>query len=258
MGIAIIAKGADFSENNIGTVTPSTVVNLLSLSISGPSSIEGKTAQFSAVYTPSNTTQKGVVWSIESGGTYATIDASTGQLTVLSGADGDDVVIKATSSKNASIYATKTVNVTYQSAYDYYYDWAALLETNQTDWQANVKTPNIDGHQYWFIKNDNTKIGQSISAVKTSGMDYGAVKVFKIPCGGASKLRVPVMKSSSGFGYAWTDENDIITGLYMNTTIDSGTYQELTVPAGTAFLWLPLSNSVYTALGENMVVEQTE
>lgn len=257
MGLAIIAKGADFSENNIGTVTPSSVVNLLSLSISGPSSVEGTEADFSVAYTPSDTTQRGVVWSIDSGGTYASINASTGKLTILSGASGNDVVIRATSTKNSSIFATKTVNVAYY--YYYYYDWAALLNTNQESWQGSTYTPNIDGHQYFFIKaDDNTKIGQSISAVNAGGTNYGAVKVFKIPCAGASKLRVPVMKSSSGFGYAWTDANDVITGLYLNTTITTGTYQDLIVPANTAFLWLPLSNSVYTELGENMVVEQAD
>lgn len=258
MGISIIVKGADFSNKNIGQVTPSSVVNLLGLSISGPSTVEGDEADFSVAYIPSNTTQRGVVWNIESGSSYASIDASTGKLTILSGADGDDVVIKATSSYDNTIFATKTVNVTYIANY-YHYDWAALLETNQTDWRAVNYNSGVDGWKYRFIiANDNSKIGQSISAVKSGGNDYGSLQVFKIPCAGASKMRVPVFKSTSGYGYAFTDSSDIVTGLYTNSTVETGTYQELTVPAGTAYLWMTLSKSVYDVLGEDMVVEQTE
>ena len=253
MGIAIIAKGADFSENKIGTVTPSTFVELLSLSISGPSTVENS-AQFEAAFSPSNTTQRGVTWSIESGSQYATINANTGELTTLPGADGNIVTIKVTSKAKPSVSATKTVTTTTPTVYD----WNDLLAMNQTSWQvAGPNTPNIDGYQYYFIKaDDNTKIGQNISAIKGGNEEYGAVKMFKIPVDGWNKVNCPVFKTSSGYGYAFTDNNDIVKGLYTNSSLNSGTYQDITVPSGATYLYLPLSNSIYTELGENMVVSQ--
>lgn len=253
MGIAIIAKGADFGSKNIGQVTPVNIVELSSLSIVGPDSVNNS-AQFEVGYSPSNTTQRGVTWSIKSGSQYATIDANTGELTTLPGADGNSVTIKVTSKAKPSVSATKTVTTTTTTTV---YDWNDLLAMNQTSWQAGHNTPNIDGYQYYFIRAaDNTKIGQNISAVKGGSQEFGAVKMFKIPVDGWNKVNCPVFKTSSGYGYAFTDNNDVVKGLYTNSSIESGTYQDITVPSGATYLYLSLSNSIYTALGENMVVSQ--
>ena len=53
-----------------------------------------------------------MIWSVTSGSAYASIDQS-GLLTVKSGANGNAVTIRATSKENTSIYAEKTVTVTY-------------------------------------------------------------------------------------------------------------------------------------------------
>ena len=248
MGIAIIAKGADFSENNIGSVTPASIVNLLGLSISGPSTVTGTEAHFDAVYNPSNTTQRGVTWSVESGSTYASINASSGVLTVLSGASNASVTIKATSNANPSIAATKTIAVTYQAALT----WNDLLLCNQTGWQRQGQVGTefpVDGHGYDYIHaEDNTKVGANISTVHhLTDTDHGALQVFKIPVpDGAASVRLYPIKTSQYSGYAFVDNSDVVTGFIYNTTVNSGTAATYSIPAGSKFLYMPLSPSVYT------------
>lgn len=251
MGIAIIAKGADFSNKNIGQVTPVNIVELSSLSIVGPDSVNNS-AQFEVGYSPSNTTQRGVTWSIKSGSQYATIDANTGLLTTLPGAGNSSVTIKVTSKAKPSVSAEKTVTTTTTAVLD----WNDLLATNQTQYRNNKKNDDgvIDGYIYYFIHaDDQSKVGQNLSAVMGSTDDEsGTLQCFKIPVSGFSTIRVPVFKSSSGYGYAFTDDGNVVKGLYQNSTIDSGTYQDIAIPSGATYLYLPLPSSVYTAVGTAM------
>lgn len=113
MGKAIILDDCDFSQFNLGKVTFVDDTELQSLEISGKSSAIGEEEQYEVVYNPSQTTQRRVAWSIESGSQYATIDQD-GLLTILQGATSSSVVIKCQSLDNIDIYATKTVVVTYQ------------------------------------------------------------------------------------------------------------------------------------------------
>ena len=102
--------------NPNNTVIDKVEIALTGLAVSGDSTVGNASnkAQFSIVYTPSNTTQRGVSWSVVSGSAYASIDES-GLLTVKSGANGSAVTIRATSKENTAIYAEKTVTVTYVS-----------------------------------------------------------------------------------------------------------------------------------------------
>lgn len=113
MGTAIIIPKISFADSDMGKVTISTERPLEGLAIYGPDTVYDETnqAQYYIKYFPAGTTERGIVWSIYSGSEYATINASTGVLTVLNGADEDTVVIKATSSENSSIIAYKTVTV---------------------------------------------------------------------------------------------------------------------------------------------------
>ncbi|HBH09063.1 MAG TPA: hypothetical protein DDX40_06660 [Rikenellaceae bacterium] len=103
--------------NPNNTVIDNVDVELTGLTISGSSTVnnDDNTAQFTVTYTPSNSTQRGVLWSVESGSAYASIDES-GKLTALKGANGNTVKIRATSKENSSIYAEKSVSVTYKAA----------------------------------------------------------------------------------------------------------------------------------------------
>ena len=96
---------------NITEILPTGIV------IIGPDnvSVSGNTAQFQVTYSPSNTTQRSITWSVVSGSDYASIDEK-GLLTVKEGANGSTVKIRATSKDNSSVYAEKSVTVTYKIA----------------------------------------------------------------------------------------------------------------------------------------------
>lgn len=103
--------------NPDNTVIDNVEIALTGLVISGDSTVnsDSNTAQFSVSYTPSNTTQRGILWSVVSGSDYASIDEK-GLLTVKEGANGSTVKIRATSKDNSSVYAEKSVTVTYKIA----------------------------------------------------------------------------------------------------------------------------------------------
>lgn len=111
---AVEVASIDASSLGQSIVDAWDAVALTGLSVSGDSTVGnmGNKAQYSVEYSPSDTTQRGVIWSVTSGSAYASIDQS-GLLTVKSGANGNAVTIRATSKENTSIYAEKTVTVTY-------------------------------------------------------------------------------------------------------------------------------------------------
>lgn len=113
MGVAIVIPNADFEAISLGQVTFKNVPGVLSVEILGDSSVTNR-YQFSAKCLPESsiTTGKGFIWSIVSGGQYATIDEQ-GVLTALSGAEDSEVTIQATSKYNTEISETKTISVTY-------------------------------------------------------------------------------------------------------------------------------------------------
>ena len=112
MGIAIIVPGVSYSDNNLGKVTISQKLPVTGISIVGNEVVRGESYQYTISYSPSNTSQRGVVWSVEQGSEYATINQN-GLLTILQGASSNDVTIKAVSTYNADVVATKVLQVTY-------------------------------------------------------------------------------------------------------------------------------------------------
>ena len=103
--------------NPNNTVIDKVDIDITGLGILGPSTVNdvSNTAQFQVTYSPSNTTQRSITWSVVSGSDYASIDEK-GQLTVKGGANGSTVKIRATSKDNSSVYAEKSVTVTYKIA----------------------------------------------------------------------------------------------------------------------------------------------
>lgn len=242
MGIAIIAKGADFSDNNIGTVTPFTDVQLSSISIDGPDTVVGTQAVFDIEYSPSNTTHRGVTWSITSGGQYATIN-SQGKLTVLGGASSASVTIQATSTYNQLITATKTITVTYNVEYDL----EALIGFNDFS-KKRSKFPNFPtGWAYPLMNAGQQYVGGTVTAALDTSATGSCPYFFKIPIPENSvSVNLPVMKSTSGYGYGFCDNSEILLSTYINTTIDSGTYNDITIPTGATYVIMPLAQSIYT------------
>ena len=133
MGIAVIIPNVNYGDANLGKVTLQQGVPLRSMTIVGPDEITEPTL-FTVNFFPANTSQRGIVWSIVSGGTYASINAETGELTPIVGAVLNDVVIRATSSADSDIYAEKTVTVSYGMVYiekkGLVGDGAAMIRTN--------------------------------------------------------------------------------------------------------------------------------
>lgn len=120
MGVAIIIPGVVFTEN-LGKVTlvdggGDVTVEVKSIAIAGSATVNTSSnkATYSVAYTPTNTTQKGVTWSLESGGEYATID-SMGTLTVKG---SGSVTIKAVSKYNAAVTTKKVVSVVFNEVHE--------------------------------------------------------------------------------------------------------------------------------------------
>ena len=113
MGIGIFVPNADFSSLNLGQVTPLQDIPVTAIAIAMNASYSGTTFTPSITYTPTNSNKKGVTWSITAGGTYATINATTGVVTILSTANASNITIQAVSNYDSSIVATATTAVTY-------------------------------------------------------------------------------------------------------------------------------------------------
>lgn len=115
MGKALIVPGVSFAGAGLGKVTRFAPAPLESITIEGPATVVGTMALYTVLYTPSGTSQIGVVWDIVSGAEAASI-SQEGHLTVLPGATAAPVRIRATSAVNPEISATLDVVVTYSSA----------------------------------------------------------------------------------------------------------------------------------------------
>lgn len=112
MGTAIRALNSTFSTN-LGQITPLQDIPVTAIEIAMNASYSGTTFTPSITYTPTNSNKKGVTWSITAGGTYATINATTGVVTILSTANASSITIQAVSNYDSSIVATATTAVTY-------------------------------------------------------------------------------------------------------------------------------------------------
>ena len=120
-GFAIVLPSPiDFSDSNIGQVTIQEDVDVTAISLNCENSYSGNEVDLSETvgYTPSNTSKKGVTFSIESGSEYASI-TSAGVLTIKSGASANNVTVKITSNYDSSITATKTIAVTYVMSFPF-------------------------------------------------------------------------------------------------------------------------------------------
>lgn len=115
MGLAIIIPEVDFSDANLGKVSLSVNIPVMSLSIVSPISIVGKNYKLAISFSPINTNQRGVVWSVTSGSEYASV-ASDGVLTIKKGANKSPVIVKVVSTADSTISATKQINVTYANS----------------------------------------------------------------------------------------------------------------------------------------------
>ena len=117
-GIAIIIQNADFSAKNLGTVSFLEDTSVIGLSIDCENSYSATSFSPTIIYSPVNTNQIGVIWSITSGSQYASINKNTGKVTINEGVSNQSITILAKSVYNNEITATKTVNITYYQNVD--------------------------------------------------------------------------------------------------------------------------------------------
>lgn len=164
MGKAIICPNLNFRNVNLGRVTLSKTVPVQSIRIVAPEIFVGFSLQIGLSFIPLNTSQRTVIWSITSGSAYATINDTTGVLTILSGASGNNVIVKATSIVDPSITAQATITVTYSEKVVTFFDW--------------LKT---DGNSYFSIGKLNhydkiTIVGKTLGSLSKLGAIFGVAK----------------------------------------------------------------------------------
>lgn len=231
MGIAIIVPNCDFSDANLGKVTLTGFVPVAALSINGESSVIGSSAKYSVAYTPANTSEKRVRWSIESGNEYAVINSETGNMTILPGADNEEVVIKATSVFDSTVYATKAVTVTF-SATDplVIMDGMALVSDGTAYLNA---AENFTGAKRWNTIALRMEIVFKIYEAGSSNLhifglseDHGygtsrkAGYLDAVYLGGQSKLRF----GCDGNSGIYSDTSNIANSLYKYSCMMNGDY----------------------------------
>lgn len=113
MGKAIIIPDITFGTQ-FGQVTLIGNIPLRAIQIIGVDTFTGSELQLAARLVPLSATSRGISWSITSGNDYATID-SNGLLTIAIGASSSSVTVRASSTDDNTIYAEKTLTVTYDA-----------------------------------------------------------------------------------------------------------------------------------------------
>ena len=176
MGVAIVIPNVDFSDVNLGKVTLTDVVPVQALSINAPDSIVGASYQMKVSFIPINTSQRSVIWSVESGNEYASINPSSGLLSIQSTASQNNVTIKVVSAIDFSIYATKTVTVSFDGTADVPLEYIAadggkyiqpnISSEDITNMYIDFKIPQIEinnttDRQYIMFCSNNTTISYS-------------------------------------------------------------------------------------------------
>ena len=146
---------------------------------------EGKTVTLHASVVPAKATNKTIVWSVQSGDTYASVD----QNGVVTGIAAGEAVIRAASDENASIYEECTVTVTEPAPLS---PWASVYTSNVTL---------------------STEGGTSASAAKVKfygeeGDGYDAIKAGTSSAQGAVVVNVPAGATALHFhAYGWNSES---------------------------------------------------
>ena len=189
--------GGAFSRSFTVTQAAADVVALTGLTISGADSVtENDSVTLTAVYSPSDTTQTGVKWSIVSGSDYVAIgDGATSETVTIvgiSGAAGNSATVRCSSTVDQSIYVEKTIPVMAAAVQPEIYGSDAVDNTNnyaiyEVEWNDVVQR-----EVAWFIYEgeDYASIDQTGKLTVKSGAsgntvtircssDDGTVDIFK-------------------------------------------------------------------------------
>ena len=138
-----------------------------SVSISGSTSVNmGSTITLTATTGPTNATDRGVTWSITSGGSYATISSqsstSTGGTCVLKGVSEGSVTIKATANDGSGKSATKTITVKDPTVYvtSISISGSSTIDIGDTATFTATTSPSsaTDRHVTWTITSGSSRV----------------------------------------------------------------------------------------------------
>lgn len=176
-----------------------------SLLIGGASTVEAETSQFQAIYDGQAVT--GATWSIASGSSYASIDA-TGSLTVNSSANKSPITV-ACSYNNLS--AIKAVEVTYKSGSSASTTTETTVDpdTGETTTTTTTVTENPDG---------TTTTSQTATTYDEEGNETGHVQTDTDVQGNVDTQTV--VKDENG--------NDVVTGYTIDTTNNPSGSRDIT------------------------------
>lgn len=110
MGKAIVISGVSFASVSLGKVTPVDSIHVSDIAITGDNNVvRGFSGTYSIAYTPSDTTQRGVSWEIV--GSPEGVTVNDGTVTVASSSSASSFTLKATSTYDQTVYATKVISV---------------------------------------------------------------------------------------------------------------------------------------------------
>lgn len=142
----------------------------VSLEVVGPDSVSAETCSFNALNGTVDVTLS-AVWSITSGGTYATINSATGEVTILSNARNSNITVQASYSGSV---ATKTATVTYKAGSESHTETEVVVDDDgNTNTTTTTTTENSDGSSTTtsntvITNSDGDTIGTAESNINTN------------------------------------------------------------------------------------------
>ena len=109
--------------------------------------------QANVSYIPATTNQFGVTWAITSGGTYATVNSTTGIIDIEEGAEGAEIEVTATYTHDSTVVQSAIAEVTYVPT-------VLPAELNAV-WEANYQSAsteyNLDNQTWYYGSKDKAK-----------------------------------------------------------------------------------------------------
>ena len=116
MGIAITIPNANYSSAFGNVITELVSEHVTAVHIACNDYYVGTQFQLSCTFEPYLTNERSCRWSIIAGSEYASIDSTSGLLTIFDSANSNIITVKAEAATNSSIYDMKDINITYKRA----------------------------------------------------------------------------------------------------------------------------------------------
>lgn len=139
-GIAITIPNTNFHTEFGNIITDLIDTPVTGISIAGNDYYVGTRYAMTVNYTPVRTSHRGCRWSIVSGSEYASIDENTGVITIFESANMNTVTVRAVSTYNSQLTATKEITLLYRRAANSVMS-STLGKLSNVDSEADVTYP---------------------------------------------------------------------------------------------------------------------